>query len=103
MAERDVGVGGEGGLGEGDLLQQRSVGERSELAQENLPFAGLMDWMGIGLTPRQAYQERRPRTRVPAAMSAGAAYSSGRWLTPPRQGMKIMAMGAMHAMKEESW
>ena len=43
------------------------------------------------------------RTWVPRAMSAGAAYSSGRWETPLRQGMKIMAMGAMRAMKRESW
>ena len=39
-------------------------------------------------------------TRVPRAISSGLAYSSGRWLTPLRQGMKIMAMGAMLCHEE---
>jgi len=42
-------------------------------------------------------------TRVPFAMASGAAYSSGRWLTPPRQGIKIIPVGAMRDMKSESW
>ena len=33
-------------------------------------------------------------TAVPRAMASGDAYSSGRWLTPPRHGMNSMAAGA---------
>mmetsp|Transcript_30760 Transcript_30760/g.86960 ORF Transcript_30760/g.86960 Transcript_30760/m.86960 type:complete len:87 (+) Transcript_30760:242-502(+) len=43
------------------------------------------------------------RASTPRPMSSGEEYSSGRWLTPPRQGMKIIAVGAMLAMKRESW
>jgi hypothetical protein len=43
------------------------------------------------------------RTRAPRVMSSGAAYSSGRWLTPFRQGMKSIATGAMRDIKSESW
>ncbi len=45
----------------------------------------------------------RARMRVPRAMDSGVAYSSGRWETPLRQGMKSMATGAMRAMKLVSW
>ncbi len=41
-------------------------------------------------------------TSVPWAMSSGDAYSSGRWLTPPRQGINSMAVGAMRDMNNES-
>jgi hypothetical protein len=44
----------------------------------------------------------RARTCTPLPIHAGEAYSSGRWLTPPRQGMKSMATGAKQATKEES-
>ena len=33
-------------------------------------------------------------TRTPAAICDGEEYSSGRWLTPPRHGMKIIVVGA---------
>ena len=35
---------------------------------------------------------------MPRTMAAGEAYSSGLWLTPPRQGMKIIPAGAIRAM-----
>ncbi len=41
-------------------------------------------------------------TAMPRAIAVGDAYSSGRWLTPPRQGMKIMPVGATRAMKSAS-
>ena len=42
-------------------------------------------------------------TAVPWAISAGEVYSSGRWLTPPGDGTKIIAAGQMRAMKTQSW
>ena len=42
------------------------------------------------------------RTSTPAAMCSGAANSSGRWLQPLRQGMKIIVVGQTRAMKSES-
>jgi hypothetical protein len=41
-------------------------------------------------------------TSTPRAMSSGEAYSSGRWLYPPRQGINSIATGAMRAIKSES-
>ncbi len=41
-------------------------------------------------------------TSTPRAMSSLEANSSGRWLTPPRQGMNNIAVGAMRDMKSES-
>ena len=41
-------------------------------------------------------------TKAPCAMASGDEYSSGRWLTPSRHGMKSMAVGQMRAMKSES-
>ena len=43
------------------------------------------------------------RAFTPLSMSSGEAYSSGRWLQPCRQGMKSMPVGAIWAMKRESW
>ena len=40
---------------------------------------------------------------MPRTMSAGAAYSSGLWLIPPRHGMKIIPAGAIRAMFMASW
>ena len=42
------------------------------------------------------------RTSVPWAMASGEEYSSGRWLTPARQGMKSIAAGQMRDMNRES-
>ena len=54
----------------------------------------------------EAQRDRAARvsasTSVPRTISSGAAYSSGRWLYPLRQGMNNMATGAMRAMKRES-
>lgn len=41
-------------------------------------------------------------TRVPRAMSSAEANSSGRWLYPPRHGMKSIATGAIRAMNRLS-
>jgi hypothetical protein len=41
-------------------------------------------------------------TSTPRAMSSGEAYSSGRWLYPPRQGINNIATGAMRDIKSES-
>mmetsp|Transcript_56147 Transcript_56147/g.177913 ORF Transcript_56147/g.177913 Transcript_56147/m.177913 type:complete len:227 (+) Transcript_56147:82-762(+) len=45
----------------------------------------------------------RASVLTPASMSEGAAYSSGRWLQPFLQGMKIMLVGQSLAMKSVSW
>lgn len=42
------------------------------------------------------------RTMAPRSTASGEEYSSGRWLTPPRQGMKIIETGATIDMKSES-
>ena len=44
----------------------------------------------------------RASTSTPRARSAGSTDSSGRWLIPPLQGMKIIPTGATRAMKSES-
>ena len=44
----------------------------------------------------------RASTCTPLPIHSGRAYSSGRWLTPPRQGMNSIATGAMRAIKSES-
>jgi hypothetical protein len=57
-----------------------------------------------------SFHESRPdaaaklsaNTRTPVSICSGDENSSGRWLTPPRQGMKIMAVGQICAMKSES-
>jgi hypothetical protein len=56
-----------------------------------------MDWIGmeLNLTLTQAYQERRAAREE---RRHARAYSSGQWLTPLRQGMKSMAMGAMRVI-----
>ena len=41
-------------------------------------------------------------TSTPRAIASGALYSSGRWLIPSLQGMKIIPVGAIRAMKSES-
>jgi hypothetical protein len=41
-------------------------------------------------------------TSTPRAMSSGDAYSSGRWLYPPRQGINSIATGATRDIKSES-
>jgi len=41
-------------------------------------------------------------TSTPRAISSGDAYSSGRWLYPPRQGIKSIATGATRDIKSES-
>ena len=43
------------------------------------------------------------RTAVPFAIAVGDAYSSGRWLIPPRHGMNIIAVRTMRDMNSESW
>ena len=56
--------------------------------------------------PLRTVRQRREgpgEDAVPVAIASGDAYSSGRWLTPPRQGMKIIAVGATRDMNSESW
>jgi len=43
------------------------------------------------------------RTSAPEAMFPGLEYSSGLWLQPLRQGMKIIVVGLTRAMNSESW
>ena len=66
-------------------------------------FCGFRRWNSIRLYSEASLPRAEASTRTPKAISAGLAYSSGRWLTPPRQGMKIIAIGAMSAMSDESW
>ena len=42
-------------------------------------------------------------TDTPLRIASDEANSSGRWLTPPRQGMKIMPTGHTRAMNSVSW
>ncbi len=105
MVEGDGCVGAEGVFGEGDFLASGFVGEGFEGAEEFV--VGGIDGFDGHYGPWNLYSDASlarawARTRVPWRMSVGAAYSSGRWETPLRQGMKIMAMGAMGAMKRES-
>ena len=43
------------------------------------------------------------RTSAPEAMCSVVANSSGLWLQPLRQGMKIIVVGLTRDMKSESW
>ena len=45
----------------------------------------------------------RASTRTPWAISSGLLYSSGRWLTPPFEGIKIIPTGHTRAIKSVSW
>ena len=42
-------------------------------------------------------------TLTPAVICSGLEYSSGRWLTPARHGMKIIPTGQTCAMNNVSW
>jgi hypothetical protein len=71
------------------------IGERS--------FHMPLWWSMIYASERLQSRRTWASVVMPAAIWAGEEYSSGRWLTPSRQGMKIIVVGQIMAMKSESW
>src|ERR1700749_1514026 len=104
MFEGDCRVGTEDIGGKRYLLTRIVFGQRLKTAEQ---FVGCgidrFDGHAVVVYSDASLARAWARTRVPRAISAGAGYSSGRWLTPLRQAIKIMAMGAMRAIKSESW
>ncbi len=69
------------------------------------PVPGLMEAIVMRCFPyaKDSRASVSASTCVPSAMCSAAANSSGRWLTPPRHGMKSMATGASRARNRVSW
>ena len=59
----------------------------------------------IGRSPYDSDRRAKAcaRTSTPVLICSGEEYSSGRWETPPRQGIKIIPIGEIRAIKSESW
>ena len=78
-----------------DTIRAATVMERFPPCYRYLPYSPLASYSA-------SLASACASAAVPRAISAGAAYSSGRWLTPPRQGMNSIATGAIRDMKSES-
>ncbi len=104
------------------LVRERELGLDSlrlkrAKAAEQLAGRGIdrLNWHGVALARRNSaaavslavlpnyaiasFASVRASTRAPSTIASGVAYSSGLCETPLRQGMKIIATGAIGAMK----
>jgi hypothetical protein len=87
--------------------QGMSVKTAARLLFDNRKSRQTRAWMPCAQTPGWRDYSANPRsasanTRAPFAIASGEEYSSGRWLTPPRQGINNIATGAISDMKSES-